>query len=540
MYDVLPIAALVASDCIIGMVAYSKKQELVFRRILTAASIVAGLAFIVQAAASLWVTHGITEVEAIIAAQATALSRGAGLYYDLNSYPFTVSPYGPLLYGLEATAAWLGFSPMLAGRVISLLALTVIVWLVYRLVALYSENRYSPWTGALLAASTANLVTWGSVGQSDLLALMFSVAALERYCTYQVRGNDRALILSAVFIAASIFTKQTFLAAGAAISLLHLLHSPKRGLRYVASLGAAGIAIAATLNWATAGGYWSNAVLANLNPFSAAKLGDQLEYFAFTATALSLLAAAGAAAPKARRLHPFVIYLGFSAVIFLATASKIGSDLNYQTETVVALSLCAGLALERLRFFPLLFAGDKGWVTLLQIPLLFHVVLNGAVTGKVALQRVGRDLARQDQFNALSTLIDPSSRLLSVEVDPLLQTGRLIEVEPLIYTLLVDAEMADPEPVLDDLRHGRFDRVFLYENLLDANRPDLGLEAPSLPPAHLQAIAEEYSLVRHVPGPLMDGVYVYAPKGAAVGLSPGSASGEPLIVGHTTRRIGSQ
>ena len=183
-------------------------------------------------------------------------------------------------------------------------------------------------------------------------------------------------------------------------------------------------------------------------------------------------------------------------MIFLATASKIGSDLNYQTETVVALSLCAGLALERLRFFPLLFAGDKGWVTLLQIPLLFHVVLNGAVTGKVALQRVGRDLARQDQFNALSTLIDPSSRLLSVEVDPLLQTGRLIEVEPLIYTLLVDAEMADPKPVLDDLRHGRFHRVFLYENLLDANRPDLGLEVPSLPPAHLQAIAEELGNLR--------------------------------------------
>jgi hypothetical protein len=524
------------------MVPHSENQELVFRRILIGVSIVAGLAFLLQAAASVWVTHGITEVEAIIAAQATAFSRGAGLYYDLNHYPFTVSPYGPLFYGLEAAAALLGFSPMLAGRVISMIALAVIVWLVYRLVALYSENRYSPWAGALLAASTANLVTWGSVGQSDVLALMFSVAALERYCTYQVRGNNRALVMSAVLIAASIFTKQTFLAAGATISVVHLLHSPRRGLRYVTGLGCAGIAVVVALNWATSGGYWSNAVLANLNPFSAAKLGDQLEYFGFTATALCLLAAAGLAAPKVRGLHPFAIYLGFSAMIFLATASKIGSDLNYQTETVVALSLCGALALDRLRFFPLLFAGDKSWVTLLQIPLLFHVVLNSAVTGKVALQRVGRDLARQDQFTALAPLIGPASRLLSVEIDPVLQTGRLIEVEPLIYTLLVDAQMADPKPVLDDLRQGRFDRVVLYEDVFDKDRPDLGPEVPSLPPAHLQAIVEEYAMLQHVPGLLMDGVYVYAAKerDSAVGPSPGSASGEPLIVGNTTRPIGSK
>lgn len=490
----------------------SEKHELVFRRILIGFSAVVGIAFVLQAAAALWVTHGITEVEAIIAAQATAFSRGSGLYYDLNQYPFTVSPYGPLLYGLEGVAAGLGLSPMLAGRVISLAALAVIIALVYRLLALYCESRYAPWAGALLAGSTANLVTWGSVGQSDMLALMFSAAALERYCTYQVRGTRAALAASAALVAAAIFTKQTFLAAGATICVLLLMENPKRGLRYIAGLGSAGLAIVAALNWATSGGYWSNAVLANLNPFSLAKLGNQLEYFAFTASALCGLAAAGLAGPKIRGLHPFAIYLGFSTLMFLATASKIGADLNYQTETVLALSLCAAFALDRLRFFPLLFAGDKGWVTLLQIPLLFHMVLNCAVTGKVAFQRVLRDLDRQDQFAALTPLIGQSNRLLSVEIDPLLQTGRLIEVEPLIYTLLVDAGMSDPKPVLEDLRQGRFDRVLLYEDVFDKDRGPLGLEAPSLPPEHLEAIAKHYALLQHVPGPLMDGVYVYGPK----------------------------
>ena len=83
----------------------SGKQELVFRRILIGFSAIVGIAFALQAVAALWATHGITEVEAIIAAQATALSRGSGLYYDLNQYPFTVSPYGPTLYGIEAIFA---------------------------------------------------------------------------------------------------------------------------------------------------------------------------------------------------------------------------------------------------------------------------------------------------------------------------------------------------------------------------------------------------------------------------------------------------
>ena len=67
---------------------------------------------VIGACTALWTKHGITEVEAIIASQATLLSNGGGLYYDLNAYPFTVSPYGPLLYGLEAVSVLAGFAPI--------------------------------------------------------------------------------------------------------------------------------------------------------------------------------------------------------------------------------------------------------------------------------------------------------------------------------------------------------------------------------------------------------------------------------------------
>ena len=204
--------------------------------------------------------------------------------------------------------------------------------------------------------------------------------------------------------------------------------------------------------------------------------------------------------------------------MFLATAPKLGADLNYQIETVLALSLCSGLARDRLHFFPLLFAGDKGWVTLLQIPLLFHIVLNCVVTGKVAIQRLGSDMARQEQYTELLRHISTPGRLLSVEIDHLLQSNRPIEVEPLIYTLLVDAEMADPGPVLRDLQEGQFDNVVLYQDVTDRGRVALPAEVPNLPSEHLQVIRYRYRLVKHIPGPLLGGIYLYDP--VEVGAAP--------------------
>ena len=489
-----------------------EKQELIFRRILTVLSVAAAVMFATGAAVALWTTHGITEVESIIAAQATALSSGGGLYYDLDRYPFTVSPYGPILYGLEALGVLLHLPPLTVGRVVSLLALGGVIFLVNRLLRLYTKNPYTVWTGTLMTAASANLVSWGSLGQSDMLGLLFSVAALERYSTYRLKQAPGALLASAVFVAAAIFSKQSFIAAGATISILFLMENPRGGLRYVLGLGTVGVAIALTLNWATSGGYWANAVIANLNPFAWHKLTDQLHYFVLTAGSLALVAVAGLAGGKFRRIHPFALYLALSTIVFLATSPKIGSDLNYQIETVTALTLCAALALERLNFFPLLFADSKRWITLLQLPVLLYIALNCAVTGKVALQRIGNDLLRQDQFQALAPYLSLPGRIVSVEIDPLLHSGRPIEVEPLIFTMVADAGMSDPTPVLEDLEAREFSVVILYEDLFDNDRSKLRLGTPTLPDAHLDVMKANYSLVDHLPGPFVGGLYIYTPN----------------------------
>ena len=101
-------------------------------------------------------------------------------------------------------------------------------------------------------------------------------------------------------------------------------------------------------------------------------------------------------------------------------------------------------------------------------------------------------------------------RLLSVHFDSLVHYRGSIEVEPLIYSLLVESGRTDPGPVLRDLSARQFTTILLAENLFEPAAAGQDPELAHLPAAQLDAIRRNYRLVQHVEGPY--GVYVYEPK----------------------------
>ena len=147
------------------------------------------------------------------------------------------------------------------------------------------------------------------------------------------------------------------------------------------------------------------------------------------------------------------------------------------------------------------------------MPLVFHLVLNTVLAVRTQAERIAMEPVRRAESTALQPHLDASrKRVLSVHLDPLIHNRRTIEVEPLIYTLLSDAGLSDPEPVRRDLAAGRFDTVVLYENLFAENAFQKNAETPSLPGGHLEEIRRNYRLVRHIDGPYLAGVYVYEPR----------------------------
>lgn len=491
----------------------ARRVERDLRRVLVFLGLVTALAIAAQCAVMVWAQHEFTQVESIVGFHATDLADRGNLYYSFNRYPFTISPYTPGFYLLSAAMYRLGLPVVRAGRVISFLAFVGIVMLSWRILQLYTAgDRYASWAGTLAVASTANLLVWGTAGQVDTLALFFSLAAWCCYSEYQKGDSTQRLALSGLFIFLAVFTKQTMMAAGAAIFVLLAFQNRRRAFWFAAGLASAGGGLAVALNLLTSGSFYDNTVWANVNPLSPAKFFDHLQYLALAGSGLTFLVVCGLRAALKGRVQPLYLYLAFAAAALLGTAPKIGSDLNYQIETLAIGGLCAGWTLHKLQFFPRMFRSDRTAVTLLHIPLLFHVGLNLCITGRVVLSRIVTEHVRRDEYAMLRPYFEQTrGRILSVEVDPLLHAVGRIEVEPLIYTLLVQAGRVNPEPVRRDLAEGAFGLVVLYEDVFTPRAGPYNPELPSLPAVQLEEVRKNYRLIAHVPGALLDGSYIYRP-----------------------------
>ena len=484
-------------------------RERLCKHVLLGIALFVALGFAGHLAVLLWSQHEFTPVESLVAIHSNMLTHGEGLYYDLNRYPFTVSPYGPIFYAASGYLQRLGAGPYFSGRILSFAALLTSLWLCWKALGYLTRDRYARATGVLLAASTSNILLWGTVGQVDMLAACLSLAAFTLFLRYRERREIKPLVWSAILVILSIFTKQTSVAAGAAIGLTLLAEDRKRAAWWIAGVGAVGASIALALNAITHGGYFSDAIVANINPFAWFKLLQQAQYLMLTGAGVILTAAVGAW-HASRRTAPLYVYAGLSTAVWLLTSPKIGSDLNYQIEMMLVMPMCAACALGELQFFPNLFADRRTWVTLLQIPLLLHVTLNVLLTARVIAERALLEPARSAETAALKRYVDQPGRVLSGHYDSLVLYRGSIEVEPLIYTLLVQAGRSDPRPLLRDLSTRQFATILLLDNVFAPQPKEESAELVHLPTAQLDAIRRNYRLVQHVKGPY--GVYVYEPR----------------------------
>jgi hypothetical protein len=172
--------------------------------------------------------------------------------------------------------------------------------------------------------------------------------------------------------------------------------------------------------------------------------------------------------------------------------------------------VCASLALHQLDFFQLSFRGSRSWVTLLQIPLGIYLVMNFRLTGNSLLTRYATELQLRTQIAALRPYLSDNGRLVSADYNATLHLHGYIDVETFVYEMLVNAGAVNPEPLRRDLASQAFSTILLFQNL-ETGRYDLGPEITRLPTAQMDEIRKHYKLVAHIPGPYVDGIYVYKP-----------------------------
>ena len=105
----------------------STKIERKFRIGLWIASALAVLALVGCVVTAIRSANEFAPPEAVVAAQSLMLAHDGTLYYDFHHYPYTVAPYTPLFYLLDAGLQKAGLPIYTAGRIISFAAALGIV-----------------------------------------------------------------------------------------------------------------------------------------------------------------------------------------------------------------------------------------------------------------------------------------------------------------------------------------------------------------------------------------------------------------------------
>ncbi len=491
--------------------ASAERTETWFRRILIVFAVAAALGILGHLGLVFWAQNAFTGGESVVGAHTSMLVHDGTLYYDFHHYPYTVAPYTPLFYLLDAGLQKLGLPVYTAGRLISFAASLGIIVLSWYLTLLYTKDRYSAAMSALLFGTSSLLFIWGTVGQVDVLGLFWALAAFYLYSRYTLLG-ERTLIWAGVCVFLSFFTKQTFLACPAAICL-HLFFTRRKALalRFGVLLTVAVAIVCLSLDSVLGGRFLADTVKANLNPYSVHKLLLHLRFALFVAGPLVIIAALGARqAIRKCGAAPFV-YLAVAALVFLGSAPKAGSDLNYQLEFTMLLMLCASLSLHALDFFHLSILRSRTWITLLQLPLGVFLVVNLRTTANVLLLRYVTEQQSRVELTALTPYFADGGRVLSADYNALVRLRGRLDVEMAFYNLLVSSGVVDPEPVRRDLAASAFSTIVLVEDVFHEAGP-LDVEISTLPAAQLDEIRKHYRLVKQIPGPALDGVYVYKPR----------------------------
>ncbi|HVO99720.1 MAG TPA: glycosyltransferase family 39 protein [Bryobacteraceae bacterium] len=487
------------------------RTERMFTIALRVCTVLSALCVLTYSAVMVRNRHELTLTESVVAAHSTMLAHDGTLYYDLKSYPYTVCGYPPVFYSLQAMLVRIGLPALLAGRTISFLALLALIALCWRLVMIYAGNRYAAWLAAVLASSSVPLLGWGTTGVVDTLGVAFSVAAFYQFSRFYVRGEN-TLVWAGLLAAAGFLTKQSMLAAPAAMFLLLLVRNRKTAFLFGSALAALVAAVALGINRFTSGRFFGNTVIAMMQPYAAGKAMQHVTFILLVSGALIVAFLATVPRLARSRSNPLLVYFVLTWLLLAVMAPKVGSDANYHIEPTVLLIVCTAAGLAELNFFGLVFANSKSWVTLLQAAVGVFLVMNYRVIVPDVMTRIWRE----NQFRTEAARVEPylrnaSGPIFSVELDPVIHVRGRIDVEPYIYTLMVNAHRIDPEPMREDLARCAMPVVILYEDIAHPI-DDQSLEIGRLIPSHAAELEQHYHLVEHIPGPYLAGVYVYLPN----------------------------
>lgn len=416
--------------------------------------------------------------EGIVWQQAQQMRDGTA-YGGITAFPSIVFHYPPLYHAMTlGFNALSGIDMLKSGRIVSVAA-TLVMALLAGLIGFQTVRTKLARNAALLCAAVASLATltmwpvttWAPLMRVDMVAMAFALAGIS--FTMQAFTRPRLVHLASVCFVASLFAKQTAIAAPAAAFLTLFLLRPRTALAGIASSTALGLVVLGTLSWVTDAGFVRHIFLYNINRLDFTRLGGivavmarHCDYLCIVVLGLASWRGEISGLFAVRELREnlgeqrfkaclllLVVYLIFAAVMML-TIAKIGSNINYILETLCVVAILVGIGIKDAAVVVTQGAQSRDVaerIMAVGLPLLLAVQAL-AVPAPLGTELSGRKLAEMQQ---IVEMIRSSTRpVISDDMVLIKRAGRDVVWEPSIFSELASKGKWDEKPFVHRIRSG--------------------------------------------------------------------------------------
>ncbi len=491
-------------------------------------------AFLTGAWAAIRFPFQIDYGEGSIISQAMRWLSGGPLYPRLSAEgPYIVNNYPPVIYLLLGAVMVRGARLLYWGRALSVLSTVGCAALVAYCVWIALKGRKTVRAGAALVAALLFMrfepvSFWAPLVRIDGFALFFDLAGLAWFLRY---STERRSLWAAVFFVLAAFSRQSMVAAALACVAASAVIN-WRWSAWLAGLTLAGMAVALAISqFLTGGNYWFNVVTATATQFSWRFALEYIRNMAFQYRAVLAVSAfffVVSIVGVVRRFRPpdrdvssgvaLTAYWLFHAILML-TVGKIGSNANYFLGFLGASAILVGSALGK----ALALLQHTAPTRRLQ-GMAVAILILGAIVFDAFPFRQPLRLAEtgSESYAAESALVSEmwrvSGEVISEEMLPVLQSGRLVVFQPFEMTQLAYVGKWNEAPFIDRLRARAYSLVVLRFDVM--HPPPFALSR--FTPLMMETIARNYEFYRQI------GIFhLYLPRAPERKEEPGVSKGTP-------------
>ena len=409
--------------------------------------------------------------------QAIIIAAGQLPYPPINTAPYIVSNYPPLFPALAAsTFQFLGEMPVMSGvsvfpglivtRLISVLSGLAIAFLIYRVSIKSGGNSDTSAIASLLFLAMPIVYFWFAIGKPDLLAIFLGLLGL--YIGIVNLENKNRFYLALIPLVLAVFTRQSEIAPFLALAIYLVYKKDKRAATFAIYYIGAIIVITVILQILTNGEYLRHIIIYTRTQYYLARLWSTWSFFILNASLLLIVAFAHSIREFSRRaVSPVLLYFLFAFLISL-TSGKVGSDMNYFFETIVAAHILLAVFLNYLLKQKMEFSGS-----LIATGLVFLIALDYAFIhdNRIYSHQPNKD-DRANGTILVSMIKDQEGPILSEDEGFVAVCGKEVQFNPFIMTELSKEGIWDQTDFVNSINNKKYDLLILRFDVTDPNHRD--------------------------------------------------------------------